>query len=73
MNGIDRLLKVLELLKSLDRHKYIQLIGELGWSSIPESYSMVESWVVNGHRVEIFKLKSNIIVQVSDVGLFQIM
>jgi len=73
MSGIERLSKALDLLKALDKHIHIQLIGELGWASIPESYKLMESWVVDSHRIDIYKLKGNIIVNISDVGLFQIM
>jgi hypothetical protein len=73
MSGIERLSTALNLLKTFDKHIHIQLIGELGWTSIPEAYEFMESWVVDSHRIDIYKLKGNIIVNISDVGLFQIM
>jgi hypothetical protein len=73
MSGIERLSTALNLLKTFDKHIHIQLIGELGWASIPEAYEFMESWVVDSHRIDIYKLKGNIIVNISDVGLFQIM
>lgn len=73
MNGIDRLYKAVWLLKAIDEFTHIQLIGELSWSSIPESYKIVKTYLTDGHRIEIYNLGKNTLVSVSDVGLFQIM
>ena len=71
--SIDKLKKAIELLKDADEFNHIQLIGELSWSSIPQSYKLVKSLIINSYKVEVFKLNSNVLVNIDSLGLFQIM
>lgn len=71
--SIEKLSKAIELLKESDEFNHIQLIGELSWSSIPQSYKLVRSLIINSNKIEVFQLNSNVLVKIDNVGLFQIM
>jgi len=69
---IDKMIKALEVLKTLEFID-IQLVAYLNWKSIPQSYKLVNQFIVDSIRIEIYKLNNNTIVNIADVGLFQIM
>lgn len=71
--SIEKLSNAIELLKESDEFNHIQLIGELSWSSIPQSYKLVRSLIINSNKIEVFQLNSNVLVKIDNVGLFQIM
>jgi glutaredoxin-related protein len=69
---IDKMIKALEVLKTLE-FREIQLVAYLNWKSIPQSYKLVNQFIVDSYRIEIYKLNNNTIVNIAEVGLFQIM
>lgn len=69
---IDKMIKALEVLKTLE-FREIQLVAYLNWKSIPQSYKLVNQFIVDSYRIEIYKLNNNTIVNIADIGLFQIM
>ena len=69
---IDKMIKALEVLKTLE-FRDIQLVAYLNWKSIPQSYKLVNQFIVDSYRIEIYKLNNNTIVNIADIGLFQIM
>jgi hypothetical protein len=69
---IDKMIKALEIMKSLGFND-IQLVAYLNWKSIPQSYKLVFQFIVDSTRIEIYKLNNNTIVNIADIGLFQIM
>ena len=69
---IDKMIKALEVLKTLE-FRDIQLVAYLNWKSIPQSYKLVNQFIVDSYRIEIYKLNNNTIVNIAEVGLFQIM
>lgn len=69
---IDKMIKALEIMKSLGFND-IQLVAYLNWKSIPQSYKLVFQFIVDSTRIEIYKLNNNTIVNIAEVGLFQIM
>ena len=69
---IDKMIKALEVLKTLE-FREIQLVAYLNWKSIPQSYKLVNQFIVDSTRIEIYKLNNNTIVNIADIGLFQIM
>lgn len=71
--SIDKLSKAIEILVDVPEFAHIQLIGELSWSSIPQSYKLVKSFIINSYKVEVYQLNSNVLVKIDNVGLFQIM
>lgn len=69
---IDKMIKALEIMNSLGFND-IQLVAYLNWKSIPQSYKLVFQFIVDSTRIEIYKLNNNTIVNIADIGLFQIM
>jgi hypothetical protein len=81
MNRIEKLKIAVDLLSSLSECNYdsvgdlsaIQLIAELNWKSIPEAYAFQSSVIHSGNRTDIYKLNSTIVINIYEVGFFQIM
>jgi hypothetical protein len=81
MTSIEKLKFAVDVLSSLveanydkaDEFKNIQLIAELNWKSIPQAYKFQASVIASATRTDIYKLNSTIVIDIRDVGLFQIM
>lgn len=72
MTNISKLQSALSLISSMEEFNQVSFIATLGWSSIPEIYKLVKSVIVNGARIEVYSSKSTTILNIRDVGLFQI-
>jgi hypothetical protein len=81
MTSIEKLKFAIDILSSLveanydkaDEFKHIQLVAELNWKSIPQAYKFQGSVIASATRTDIYKLNSTILIDIRDVGLFQIM
>jgi hypothetical protein len=81
MTSIEKLKFAINILSSLveanydkaDEFKNIQLVAELNWKAIPQAYKFQSSVIASATRTDIYKLNSTIVIDIRDVGLFQIM
>lgn len=81
MTSIAKLKFAVDVLSSMSESNYdkvdefrdIQLVAELNWKSIPEAYTFQNSVICSATRTDIYKLNSTIVIDIRDVGLFQIM
>lgn len=81
MTSIEKLKFAIDILSTLveanydkaDEFKNIQLVAELNWKSIPQAYKFQSSVIASATRTDIYKLNSTIVIDIRDVGLFQIM
>jgi hypothetical protein len=64
--------KAVDILSKNERFNDVSVIGELNWKTIPESYVVDEVYIDNKHRVDILKQDKTIIVNIHNVGLFQV-
>lgn len=72
MNRIDKLQEAIKILKLLEFNN-IQLIAELNWRDIPQSYKLTNSWIIENKKVTLHNLANNTLVKIDGVGLFQTM
>lgn len=72
MSSTDKLQEVVKILKLLE-FNHIQLIAELNWRDIPQSYKLVNSWIIENKRVTLHNLANNTIMKIEGIGLFQTM
>lgn len=73
MTNIEELIFALDVLKDIPEFTTINFIARLNWKQIPEAYVKKMSIILNGHRVTKYTLKDMDVVDISDIGVFQIM
>jgi hypothetical protein len=64
--------KAVDILSKNERFNNVSVIGELNWKSIPESYVVDEVYIDNKHRIDILKQDKTVIVNIHNIGLFQV-
>lgn len=69
---MTNLKKAVDILSKNERFSNVSVIGELNWKSIPESYVVDEVYIDNKHRIDILKQDKTVIVNIHNVGLFQV-
>lgn len=68
-----KLKQAVDILSKDDRFKNVSVIGELNWRSIPESYIVDEVYIINSeHRIDVLKQDATTIVNIHNLGLFQL-
>jgi len=72
MSKIDKLKYACDCLSKIGEHENVQCIAVLNWDKLPEATSRVNTIVYMGHRVTHYKMNSVSIVEIDDVGFFQI-
>lgn len=73
MTSIDKLNIAVDVLCSMNEFSNTELVAELKWKSIPEAYEYQKSVIHSSTRTDIYKLNSTIVINIHNVGLFQIM
>lgn len=69
---MNKLKQAVDILSNYENFNGVSVIGELNWKSIPESYVMDKVYVNNDHRIEIHKQDNTTIVNIYNIGLFQV-
>lgn len=69
---MTNLKKAVDILSKNSRFNNVSVIGELNWKSIPESYVVDEVYIDNKHRIDILKQDKIVIVNIHNLGLFQV-
>jgi hypothetical protein len=69
---MTNLKKAVDILSKNSRFDNVSVIGELNWKSIPESYVVDEVYIDNKHRIDILKQDKTVIVNIHNLGLFQV-
>jgi hypothetical protein len=69
---MTNLKKAVDILSKNSRFDNVSVIGELNWKSIPESYVVDEVYIDNKHRIDILKQDKIVIVNIHNLGLFQV-
>jgi hypothetical protein len=69
---MTNLKKAVDILSKNSRFDNVSVIGELNWKSIPESYEVEEVYIDNKHRIDILKQDKTVIVNIHNLGLFQV-
>lgn len=73
MSSTQELMSALEILVKLDEYTDIKLIGNLNWKTIPESYKKTKTTIVETYKVTEYVQNDTFVVDISGIGLFQIM
>ena len=69
---MHKLKQAVEILSKNDKFRDVSVIGELNWRSIPESYIVEEVYIDSEHRIDVHRQDSTVIVNIHNLGLFQL-
>lgn len=69
---MTKLKQAVDILSTYEAFKNVSVIGELNWKTIPEAYIVDKVYIDNDNRIEIRRQDSTTIVNISNVGLFQL-
>jgi hypothetical protein len=72
MTNVEELIFALDVIKDIPEFASTNFIAKLNWKQIPEAYTKKMSIILNGHRLTHYTLKDTSVVDISDIGLFQI-
>jgi hypothetical protein len=72
MTNVEELIFALDVIKELPEFANTTFIAKLNWKQVPEAYTKKKSIILNGHRLTNYTLKETSVVDISDIGLFQI-